>query len=159
MHADTLKHNFQQSSPMHTEYHGVIIGLGDGWYNMKNPGPRPYVISSSCPHLYLLRISHSRDHSWKPLHRGHKTLFLFSHTTFSFSSTISSSTRELLVLQGIGPMYIHSTLFFFLYQSTLSSATNNLPHAILLNNSCLDNTRREKSFQTHTTMFASVMPK
>jgi hypothetical protein len=57
MHADTLKQNFQQSGPMRTEYHGVVIGLGDGWYNMKNPGPRPYMISSSCPHLDLLRKS------------------------------------------------------------------------------------------------------
>ena len=54
-HVDSLKESFHTLGPMRTENHGVVIGLGEGWYRMKNNGPRAYMISKSCPHLHHLR--------------------------------------------------------------------------------------------------------
>jgi hypothetical protein len=53
-HADELVKSFQTVGPFRTESPGVVIGLGDGWYQMKNSGPTPYMISRSCPHLHYL---------------------------------------------------------------------------------------------------------
>lgn len=53
-HVRDLRNSFDSKGLLRMEHPGVVIGLGDGWNEMKNGGPHHYMISNSCPHLSRL---------------------------------------------------------------------------------------------------------
>jgi hypothetical protein len=56
-HVKALKESFETKGIMRGENMGVVIGLGDGWANMKNNGPLPCMITDKFPHLPHLTSS------------------------------------------------------------------------------------------------------
>jgi hypothetical protein len=71
-HADQLREDFGVKGILRTESPGVVIGLGEGWYSMKNNGPKPFIISKSSPHLHHLSES-SGGPVGEIIRGGHRT--------------------------------------------------------------------------------------
>jgi hypothetical protein len=67
-----LKGKFEASGILRTENPGVVIGLGQGWNNMKNRGPHNYMISESSPHLSRLSL-HDNGPIGQVIRGGHRT--------------------------------------------------------------------------------------
>ena len=67
-----LKKNFEETGIRRTDNPGVVIGLGEGWYSMKNSGPHNYMISDSSPHLGQLRTT-SEGPIGQIIRGGHRT--------------------------------------------------------------------------------------
>jgi hypothetical protein len=53
-HAENLKKDFEDQNPLRDAFPGVVIGLGNGWNNMKNTGPVKYKITKDFPFLSKL---------------------------------------------------------------------------------------------------------
>lgn len=53
-HVLNLRNDFGDMGILRVDHPGVVIGLGDGWNDMKNNTPNHYMISPSSPHLNLL---------------------------------------------------------------------------------------------------------
>lgn len=53
-HVVELKDSFQSNGILRTESPGVVIGLGEGWLQMRNSSPQLYRITKTSPHLNLL---------------------------------------------------------------------------------------------------------
>lgn len=56
-HVATLEKEFERVGCNCAEHPGVVIGLGEGWYDMKKTDPKPIRIATSSPHLGRLRTS------------------------------------------------------------------------------------------------------
>ena len=57
-HVQKLRDDFARMGVLRMEHVGVVIGLGNGWGQMKNQTPNHYMISTSCPHLPRLANTH-----------------------------------------------------------------------------------------------------
>jgi hypothetical protein len=55
-HVQKLCNDFMNQGVSRIENPGVIIGLGEGWLDMKKKCPGHILISSSCPHLSQLSL-------------------------------------------------------------------------------------------------------
>ena len=55
-HVNKLKDDFLNVGILRIENPGVVIGLGEGWYQMKKDNPRHVLISPNCSHLDQLNI-------------------------------------------------------------------------------------------------------
>jgi hypothetical protein len=55
-HVKQLRKDFEEHGIHRMDSAGVVIGLGDGWLQMKNRGPHLYKISQSCLHLHRLAV-------------------------------------------------------------------------------------------------------
>lgn len=53
-HVKELREGFEKFGIHRMDSPGVVIGLGDGWLQMKNNGPNCYKISKTSPHVHLL---------------------------------------------------------------------------------------------------------
>ena len=71
-HADLLREDFEQKGIYRTESPGVVIGLGEGWKEMKNNGPNIIMITKKSPHLHHLSLSLDGPTA-QVIHGGHHT--------------------------------------------------------------------------------------
>jgi hypothetical protein len=55
-HIEALQQSFANTGIRRAENPGVVIGLGNGWHNMKNSHPVPVMITPGFSHLYQLQI-------------------------------------------------------------------------------------------------------
>lgn len=56
VHVKSLKDDFVRMRALRSDHPGVVIGLGDGWYEMKKNTPKPMFISANSPHLDHLSL-------------------------------------------------------------------------------------------------------
>ena len=71
-HFENLSHQFEERGILHKDNPGVVIGLGKGWYNMKNSNPSKYKIGDFCPHLGQLSLTNGGPIA-QVIHVGHQT--------------------------------------------------------------------------------------
>ena len=73
-HVGSLVEEFERFGVQLVEHPGVVIGLGDGWYEMKKTKPKHVRIASSSPHLNRLRNPDISDQFIGQVIRGgHRT--------------------------------------------------------------------------------------
>ena len=86
-HVQRLKADFEERGILRTECPGVVIGLGEGWNELRNTTPNTlsYKISPSCPHLNRLALS-SGGKIGQVIRGGHRTaaVALFAETPETF---------------------------------------------------------------------------
>ena len=86
---------------------GVIIGLGEGWLDMKKKGPGHIFISSSCPHLSRLSLIPGRPIG-QIIHGSHQTA-----AVKLFSSREENTGQNYWVYNILVPGELRTFLFFF----------------------------------------------
>jgi hypothetical protein len=117
-HIEELGKRFKKVGVLHTKYPGVVIGLGNGWYNMKNSGPNPYYISKSCPHLHLLSSS-PQGHIGQIIRGGHRTEAIRLYSRSQGTHNVQENFWCYNVL-------VPGTPFIYTYPTTVQTITKTL---------------------------------
>ena len=63
---------FRKRGVVRSEEVGVVIGLGQGWNQIKNNGPLPYMITLEFPHISKLSTSSNKPIA-QVIRGGHRT--------------------------------------------------------------------------------------
>lgn len=80
-HVKSLVNDFETFGVQLVEHPGVVIGLGDGWYDMKKMKPKMVRISASSPHLdRLCNPEISDKFIGQVIRGGHRTAAIRSYT-------------------------------------------------------------------------------
>jgi hypothetical protein len=81
-HVQLLKEEFKNKGIFRVENSGVVIGLGEGWNQMKNNGPVPFMINPTCPHLSHLSTTPNGPIA-EVIRGGHRTEAVKTYATES----------------------------------------------------------------------------
>ena len=78
-HIQALLTDFDKVGIMRNDHPGVVIGLGDGWYQMKKTSPRHILIAPNSPHLHRLRAEPDGKIG-QVIRGGHRTAAIYKHS-------------------------------------------------------------------------------
>ena len=135
-HVKVLMEDFQKHGLLRSEEAGVVIGLGQGWQEMKHNNSLPFMIDPSFPHLSKLSLSPCSGQPIAQVIRGgHRT-----RAVKQFSESLNQPEENYWLYTVLIPgkfifkFYSLIVIYVFLLQDT-----NNLPMPILNDYSCLGN--------------------
>ena len=72
-HITTLLNEFNECGLLHYEHPGVVIGLGEGWMELKNTGNNNYKITKNDEFLYHLSINNNPSPIAQIIWGSHRT--------------------------------------------------------------------------------------
>ena len=80
-HVKQLQQDFENFGIHHMDHPGVVIGLGNGWLQMRNRGPHCYRISGNSPHLHLLATEQGGPIA-QVIRGGHRTSAIQNYSLY-----------------------------------------------------------------------------
>ena len=124
-HVSQLREDFERLGIHRMESPGVVIGLGEGWLQMKNPGPQLYRISNMSPHKHLLATQPEGPIA-EIIRGGHRTEAIRVHSTQPDSS---DPQQDFWLYNVLAPG--SSSFFFFFFFVDLLICSSSCKHPSL----------------------------
>lgn len=112
-HVTALLEDFEKMGVLRVESPGVVIGLGNGWLDMKNSGPHAYRITTSCDHLNQLSTTQGGPIG-QIIRGGHRTAAIKQFSKSLNADQISQNFWYYHVLIP-GKSWLNYILNFFTY--------------------------------------------
>jgi len=151
-HVRKLAEDFNDRGIFRAENSGVVIGLGDGWMQMKNPGPHTIKIATDSKYLHHLSLAPGGPIA-QVIRGGHRTAAIKRH-----AASLDDPTEAYWLYTVLVPGEFLS-LFVYLHYLIIFQVTNTLPPSLLNDYSCLDNLERSylpNSYHRTTSNYADV---